>query len=210
MAAEQNQCCHEVVETFDQHRVVSTSILDICKVFAMIQMTLASVDFGKATEILVIFQTKSMLPWGGWGFRPTQSSCHIHARHIQGFAITQMMWMRIGKRINHYSATIIFGGLDFVKTLGGRWAEPMPSWGGWGFRPTLSVNHIHARHVYKVFGHHSNDVDMHMDPSSHCYYCYRHMCWPEFWKISWNPDPRYLDRIHATMRWSRLQMNTKW
>ena len=84
---------------------------DIYKMFVFIQMMLigmwihhhsatvkfAGVDFGKSAEMLDICRTDSILSCGGWGFRSTQSGCHIHIRQV--FAIIQMMW--IGKWIHH-------------------------------------------------------------------------------------------------------------
>ena len=124
------------------------------------------------------------------------------------FEMVQMMW--IGPWIHHHPTSVACGSLYFGKSaeILGIWqteSMSMPSWGGWGFRPTQSGCHIHVRHIQDVCLY-SNDVDRHVDPSS---LCYRQICWCGFWKISWNAG--YLqDRLHTVMRWLRLSINTKW
>ncbi len=104
----------------------------------------------RSADILGQGQTKTMplcVDWGEvWDQHRVVATSMSDIYYV--FTIIQMMWIGIWR--HHHTATFQYLGEDYEKladTLGQDWTETMPLC-GWGFRPTQSGWHIHARHIY--------------------------------------------------------------
>ena len=75
----------------------------------------------------------------GWGWRPPQTICSIHMKHVQNSSsLTQL---------NQSSMAQILG---FWVTSG---VKMMSLRHGWGWQPTQTIYCIHMRHIQSVWAH---------------------------------------------------------